>query len=373
MRIALITPRYAPAIGGVERVAEMQALELHRRGLQLEVITTDPTRRLPHLEQRAGVLVRRFPTVAGDDVYFLAPALGAWLSRHAREFDVLHAHSYHTPLALQTALAARAAKRPLIVTPHYHGTGHSAVRRWLHRPYRPLGRWLLRQARRVLCVSGVEELLLREHFGESLRTTVVPNGIDVDELSPARRAPRSQPDRGVRVLFVGRLDAYKVSRRLIDAVPYLPSGSRLTLIGDGPLRMDLTHAAETLGIRSRVDVEGWLSRAELIDRYAAAHVFVSLSLHESFGLAVLEAGAAGLPLAVSDIPAHREIADYLGPGRARFIDPGANARTIADAVFGAASLGRAENVGGWPLPTWSKHVDAMLDAYRTSVPGRSAA
>ena len=373
MRIALVTPRYAPAIGGVERVAEMQARELHRRGLQLEVITTDPTRRLPRLEQRAGVQVRRFPTLAGDDVYFLAPTLGAWLSRHACEFDVLHAHSYHTPLALQTALAARAAGRPLIVTPHYHGTGHSTFRRWLHRPYRPLGQWLLRQARRVLCVSSVEEQLLREHFGKSLRTTVVPNGIDVDELSAARRAPESRLDRGVRVLFVGRLDAYKVSRRLIDALPYLPTGSRLTLIGDGPLRMDLTRAAEALGVRSRVEFVGSLSRAELIDRYAAADVFVSLSRHESFGLAVLEAGAAGLPLAVSDIPAHREIAGYLGPGRARFVDPSASARTIADAVCGAARLGRVEHVSGWPLPTWSNHVDAMLDAYRTYVPERSAA
>ena len=67
--IALVSPRYAPEIGGVERVVEMTARGLARRGVDVEVITTDPTGRLPRLEQRDGVTVRRFRTLANDDVY----------------------------------------------------------------------------------------------------------------------------------------------------------------------------------------------------------------------------------------------------------------------------------------------------------------
>jgi glycosyltransferase involved in cell wall biosynthesis len=115
--IALVTHRYAPAIGGVERVVEQLARGLARRGIAVEVITTDPTRQLPMLEQRDGVLVRRFPTLANDSTYYVAPRLAAWLKRNAARFALIHAHSYHTALAPQAALAAWGACTPLLHSP----------------------------------------------------------------------------------------------------------------------------------------------------------------------------------------------------------------------------------------------------------------
>ena len=126
--VALVAHRYAPAIGGVERVVEALACGLTRRGLDVEVITTDPTGQLAPVEERDGVLVRRFPTVAGDSVFYVAPQLGAWLGRNASRFALIHAHSYHTPLALQAALAAKWAGRPFVFSPYFHGSGHSLLR-----------------------------------------------------------------------------------------------------------------------------------------------------------------------------------------------------------------------------------------------------
>src|SRR5579872_3428721 len=105
--VALISHRYAPDVGGVERVVEEQARELLRRGVPVEVITCDPLQRLPKFEVLDGVVVRRFPTVARDSIYYVAPQLGAWLLRHAGQYSVLHTHAFHTPLAFQSALAAR--------------------------------------------------------------------------------------------------------------------------------------------------------------------------------------------------------------------------------------------------------------------------
>src|SRR5258705_3008831 len=67
--IALVAHRYAPAIGGVERVVEQLALGLARRGIAVEGITTDPTPQLPIPEQRDGVLGRPFPTLGNDSPY----------------------------------------------------------------------------------------------------------------------------------------------------------------------------------------------------------------------------------------------------------------------------------------------------------------
>ena len=67
-------------------------------------------------------------------------------------------------VALLAAAAARRHRVPLAVTPHYHGTGHSLVRRLLHVPYRPVGAWLLRQAQMVVCVSQAEQRLIHHHL-----------------------------------------------------------------------------------------------------------------------------------------------------------------------------------------------------------------
>lgn len=360
--IALVTPRYAPAIGGVERCVEMLARGLVARGQAVEVITTDPTGRLPPVEERAEVLVRRFHTVGHDGVYFLAPALATWLLRDAHRFSLIHAHSYHTPVALSAAVASRIEHVPLVLSTYYHGAGHAPVRRWLHRPYRPFGRWLLHQARRVLCISEAERRLLHQHFGPALPTVVIPCGVRVD-LEESDR-PRPASDGRVCVLAVGRLDAYKQIERLIAAVPRLPPAYEVVVIGDGPARPALVRLAERIAVGHRVRLLGWLPEQELLSWYRRADVLASLSSQESFGLTLLEAGAAGCPVVASDIPAHREIAQYFPDGRIRFLAVTSSPEEIARVVTMAAEAERFQPVEPRALPTWTGMVDGILACYR---------
>jgi glycosyltransferase involved in cell wall biosynthesis len=363
--IALISPRYAPEIGGVERVVEMTALGLARRGVNVEVITTDPTGRLPRLERRDGVIVRRFRTVANDAIYFVSPGLGLWLLQHARRFALLHVHSYHTPLLIQAAVTSRRAHLPLVVTPHYHGTGHSPVRRALHGPYRPIGAWALRQAARITCVSEIERALLSDHFGSRLPVTVIPNGVEVDELAPARAAAETspRPEGSLRVLSVGRLAAYKQANLAVQALRHLPPAAEVTVVGQGQIAVELRQLAHTLGVSARVHLPGLVTRDDLIDQYGRADVATSMSRHEAFGLAVLEALVAGLPVVASDIPAHREVAAYAPAGRVRLVSPNAHPTDLAAALQEAAALGRVATIDGWPLPTWEQNADATARSY----------
>ena len=89
----------------------------------------------------------------------------------------MHAHSYHSTAALGAALARLPV--PLVVTPHYHGVGHTRAARLMHVGYRPLGARLLTRAAAVVAVSAAEEALLRNDFPALAATTsVVPNGAD---------------------------------------------------------------------------------------------------------------------------------------------------------------------------------------------------
>ena len=375
-RIALVAHRYPPAIGGVEQHVAQLAQGLAARGLEVEVITTDPSGQLAPLEESAGVLVRRFPTLGRNTVYYLSPWLGLWLARNAGRFDILHAHSYHTPLAFQTLAAARRAGKPYFLTAHYHGTGHSPLRRALHVPYRPIGGLVLNGARRVVCVSEAERAMLHRHFGPQLRTVVVPNGVDVARIQatvPYERAP----DRTL-LLMVGRLEPYKQTARVIAALQLLPGQYELVIIGDGPARSELELYTQQLGLSERVRMLGYLPQPELDRWLRSADLFISLSLREAFGIAVLEGAVGGAGVIASSIPAHSEVAGYLPPGHISLIEPdctpaalavriaeiaAARRRSAADASGRAADFAR--------VPTWDDVVSSTLACYKDSLGSES--
>jgi glycosyltransferase involved in cell wall biosynthesis len=358
-QIALVAARYAPAVGGVERTVEMLARGLLARGFGVEVLTTDPGGTLPRLEMRDGVVVRRFPTIAGDAVYFVSPQLGEWLARNAAQFALVHAHSYHTPLAFQAAVACRRAGVPLVLSPYYHGGGHSALRNALHVPYRPVGAWALRQAKRLVCISQTERALLQRHIGQLPPSVVAPCGVDLEPaLAGLPRPPLN--DRSL-VLAVGRLERYKQTDRLVTALPHLPAAYHGVVIGNGPLRPRLAALGNELGLGERLRLLEHVPRSDLCDWYWSADVFVSMSQHESFGLTVLEAAGHGAAVVASDIAAHREISGYLPMGRVTLVPPDCTPIELARAIDRAAR-GRTLNAASG-LPTWDAMVDAVATCY----------
>jgi len=359
--IALVTHRYAPTIGGVERVVEQLARGLVRRGIAVQVLTTDPTGELPAVEQRDGVMVRRFPTVANDSVYYVAPQLAAWLWRNAARFALIHAHSYHTALAPQAALAAWGADIPLLLSPYYHGGGHTPLRRALHLPYRLAGHWMVRQARRLVYISQAERALFERHFGPGQAHLVAPCGVETEQLWSA--TPLALPAGRKIILAVGRLEAYKQTDRLVMALPLLPPEYELVVIGNGPLRPRLEQLAGDLGVAERMWLLDHVTQPELLSWYRSADVFVSLSRHESFGMTLLEGAAAGAAIVASDIPAHREVAGYLASDRALFVDLDCAAAYLGRAVEVAARRGRANGAASWQLPSWDDMVDALAACY----------
>jgi glycosyltransferase involved in cell wall biosynthesis len=360
LRVAIVSPRFPPAIGGVEQHVLELSRGLVRRGVVVEVITTDPSATCPLVEERDGIVVRRFRTVANDSVFFLSPGLARWLFREADRYDLLHAHSYHTPLALTAAVAARRHRIPLVFTPHYHGTGHSPLRALLHRPYRPFGARVVHGAQAIVCVSAAERVLLIKDFAVARRVTVIPNGVDLNEIRAATRQPRKA---GSVVLAVGRLERYKRLDALIAATASLPPDHRLVVVGDGPDRSRLEALARELGIADRVELTGQIAEGALHGWLQSADVLATLSTVEAFGLTLLEGAAAGARIVASDIPAHREVAGYLPPDAVRFVSPKAGPVEIATTIEAAVKSSVDADAVAAMVPSWDDMASRVLQLY----------
>ena len=356
----MVTPRYHPYLGGLETHVKAIAERLVQAGVEVDVFTTDPGRRLFPLEQVNGVTVRRFPSWAPHDAYYVSPWQLVGLARRAQAFDLVHAHSFQALTCLNGALAA-GRKRPFVFTPHYHGQGETVVRNLLHLPWRIPGRWLFRRAQRVICVSSAERARLRQHFPHA-RAVIIPNGVPLDGLRAAVSWPQDRQG-GPVILYVGRLERYKNVDRLIACVPCLPADCRLIIVGSGPHKHELLQQIGRLSRsdRGRVQITSDLTDEELIRWYKTCDVCVNLSGSEAFGITLLEALAAGKPVLANDIPAFREIST-LSP-----LVHLVNLRRLDDAGLARALVSAMARSGSPPdltAYTWDEVARRTLGVYR---------
>ena len=128
---------------------------------------------------------------------------------------------------------------------------------------------------------------------------VVPLGVELGEFGPERRDEKLRRKLGLDpaqplLIYVGRLDVEKRPDVVVDAFRRLPRelGARLALIGEGPLREDIAKLGD-----DRIVMPGYMrSRAELAKWLGSADAYVSAMANETFGVSIVEAQAAGLPV-----------------------------------------------------------------------------
>jgi glycosyltransferase involved in cell wall biosynthesis len=245
-------------------------------------------------------------------------ALGA-LRRlmRAGHYDLVHTHLYRA--CLYGRVAARLAGiAHVVATEHSLGDGVIEGRR-TSAPVRVLYRGTERLGRNTIAVSETVAERLRAWGVAANRITVIPNGIDAGEFAydPALRAAARyrlavEPDALV-VGGVGRMAREKRFDRLIRAVKQMP-GVTLLLVGDGAARPELERQAEADGVADRVIFTGAVEHTR--ELLCAMDVFASPSDQETFGLAVLEALACGLPAVYAVCPPLDEV-DAPTPGARR--------------------------------------------------------
>lgn len=177
----------------------------------------------------------------------------------------------------------------------------------------PLG---ARRSDRVIAVSHDTAKDVRRYLrvaGE--RVDVVPNGIGLTPADPPEPEPllRERHALGSRqvALSVSAKRPHKNLKRLLDALAAIAPDRRPLLVVPGyptPYEAELREHAAALGVLDDVRFLAWVSDAELEGLYALAALFVFPSLHEGFGLPVLEAMNRGVPVACSNASSLPEVA-----------------------------------------------------------------
>jgi phosphatidylinositol alpha-mannosyltransferase len=136
---------------------------------------------------------------------------------------------------------------------------------------------------------------------------IVPNGVDVGAFADAE--PRRDLPVGRRILWVNRLDAQKgfpIALAAFSKVLAEFPDALLVAVGEGKDREALTLLTEPA--RVRVEMRGAVPNEQVPSYLAAGEVFASPAVgQESFGIALVEAMAAGLPVVATDIPGYREV------------------------------------------------------------------
>jgi glycosyltransferase involved in cell wall biosynthesis len=190
------------------------------------------------------------------------------------------------------------------------------------------------------------------------RIVVIPNGVDV----PAARAEHKFGRPPHRVVFVGRLDPVKRLPDLLAAIHSLNGFARLDIYGEGADRAKLTGTIDRLNIGSWVTLHGAIDgpQAALGD----AELLVLSSEAEGFGLVLIEAMAAGVPVVATDAPGIRDVVRHgvtglLAPVGAP-VDLAAAMRQVLEDPALAQRLAAAAWADVRKRFTW----DAAMDDYR---------
>jgi glycosyltransferase involved in cell wall biosynthesis len=293
LKVALATDWFLPHLGGIELHLADLARALQSRGVDVHIVTTTPGP-----ERIDDLLIRRLAVPRLFDVAVSPGLIGRLKAEFAAGgYGLVHAHiSVVSPVGYGAVLAAHALGLPTVVT--FCGVLLRSAE-FLRVADRLLGWSHWRIA--VTAVSGLIAGQLRAAV-PGLAVTVLPNGVDGAFW---RRSP-ARPERkagGIVAIAAMRLNRKKRPWALLRAFAQAHStvaarGRRLILrvAGDGPLRGQLEGEVERLGLGADIAFLGPVPRPVLAEQYRRADLFLMPSIHESFGIAALEARYAGLPV-----------------------------------------------------------------------------
>lgn len=324
MKILMVSWEYPPVvIGGLGRHVHHLSTALAAAGHEVVVLARRPSDTDPSTHPSSDEISEGVRVVAaaqdphefsfGDDMMAWTMAMGHAMVRAGLSLkidggqtpwrpDLVHAHDWlvaHPGITL-----AEFYDVPLVSTIHATEAGrHSGwVSGPLSRQVHAVESWLVRESDSLITCSASMRDEITELFGPGLsETTVIRNGIDAARWLFARRQAHDGPP---ELLFVGRLEYEKGVHDAIAALPRIRRahpGTTLTIAGDGTQQDWLVECARKHRVLKATRFVGRLDHEELLAELHRADAAVLPSHYEPFGLAALEAAAAGTPLVAANV------------------------------------------------------------------------
>lgn len=367
MKICLVSEYYYPLLGGITEHVYHFARQCLSYGHQVSLLTSHAGPIDPALIPK-GLNIHQMgmstPVCANGSFAraTIAPFLGTrvrhFLSRNS--FDIVHIHSPLTPIL--PLLAAKYKCAPTIGTVHTYFES-SVVLKMMQRS----AQTLLDNHDGFIAVSTSCIEAMQRYF--RFNATIIPNGVDTKYFSQGKRLNQfSQKD--FRILFLGRLDPRNDLDVLIRAFIQFRKASRgqLIIAGDGPLKKYYMSLVPS-HLRDDIQFVGAI-RQERPDYFASVDLFCYPASKASFGITLLEAMSAGVPVVASKI---RGFTEVIRDGVDGLLVPAADPSAFATAFetlahspnlriqMGENGRRRAEEF------SWDRVTNRILDFYTTRI------
>jgi phosphatidylinositol alpha-mannosyltransferase len=372
LKVALVSPYDFSHPGGVTEHITHLSRVLRERGATVKLIGP-ASGDLPAPVGELGVddfyrVGRPFPVPVNGSIaritmsFHLSRRISRMLDQE--RFDVIHCHEPLLPALPITVL--RASKVCNVGTFHAYARSSTA-----YYYGRRLVRGSFRKLHGRIAVSEPAREFVSKYFNADYQ--VVPNGVDLGRFGQGVKPLPSLRDGKLNLLFVGRLEKRKglgdLLRAYVNLKQRIPE-LRLIVVGDGRMRGGYERYIESQAIPD-VLMAGHVSPDELPRYHASADIFVAPNTgQESFGIVLLEAMAAGLPVVATDIPGFTQV---VSPGEQGILvrrnDPVSLSSAInllaADPVL-RARLGAAGRQSAMNY-SWERVGDQVVDVYENAL------
>ena len=367
LKVALVSPYDFSHPGGVTEHISHLARELRRRGAAVKLMAPAsgdlPVQVDDFAEDDFYRIGRPIPIPVNGSIaritmsFHMSRSIGRILEKE--RFDIIHCHE---PLLPLTVTVLRSSKVCNVGTFHAYAESSSA-----YYYGKPFVRRFFRKLHGRIAVSSPARDFVSHYFPASY--TVVPNGVDVPYFaSGAAPLPQFQ-DGKLNLLFVGRLEKRKGLGTLLRAYVTLKEtlpALRLIVVGDGRMREGYERYIEAHRIPDIV-MAGYVSHEQLPRYHASADIFCAPNTGaESFGIVLLEAMAAGLPVVATDIPGFSHV---VSPGRQGILVRQSDPLSMSSAIhLLAADPGLRARLGAAGRITaagysWDRVADQVVDVY----------
>lgn len=305
MRILVLSYEYPPVGGGGGRAAMDISEGLASCGHQVLVITSH-LKGLSRQEEINGVKVVRvvagrrmaFKATVFDMAGYIVSAIwrAIWLIPRWKP-DLIHVH-FAVPTGPVAWVLAHLFRLPYVLTAHLGDVPGGVPEktegwfRWVY-PFTPP---IWKSAAQVVAVSEFTRSLALQHYLVDMR--VIPNGVDLQNLDPGEIIPGKPP----QIVFAGRFVPQKNLVHLVCVLAGITDLSwKCVIIGDGPQRPDIESEIARQQLDKRIEITGWITPDQVLERYAQSDILFMPSLSEGFPLTGVQALAMGLAIVASQV------------------------------------------------------------------------
>ena len=315
MKVLHVIPTLAKEKGGPTQITLEMIRALRETGVEAEIVTTNdngtdlldvPLGECIEYEQVPVWFLPRFCLPLKEFIF--SPALTRWLWQNLSNYQLIHTHYLFSYAPTCAAAIARWQQTPYIVTP-YGMLTHWALnhQRTKKRFYSVIERYNFNHAIAAHCATS-EESADVQNFQVPTPTFVVPYGVNLPTIKPHAAEilrEKYQLEPGIPIiLFFSRLHTKKRPDLLIEAVSKLKSkfNFHVLIAGSGEADYEdyLDNLVDKLNLNTHITFTGFITGKDKDILLQGSDLFVLPSFSENFGIAVVEAMAAKLPVVITD-------------------------------------------------------------------------